>query len=178
MRSRAVGSGGSTCLPQIHSIFLENIAAALVLFDPSNRQDPLKGAQFWLEQLKGKGKLPPTVLVGARVDRGAPALSQQELDQFCQRYGIQGGYLSTSAMSGEGLDALLEKLKAQIPWDEMTATVTTVTFKRIKDYVLSLKEKTDRKGVLVSPKELRALLESRLPKSRRLRKSGRLPTPR
>ena len=145
---------------QIHSIFLENVAAALVLFDPSNRQDPLKGAQFWLEQLKGKGKLPPTVLVGARVDRGAPALSQQELDQFCQRYGIQGGYLSTSAMSGEGLDALLEKLKAQIPWEEMTATVTTVTFKRIKDYVLSLKEKTDRKGVLVSPEELRALLEA------------------
>ena len=89
---------------QIHSIFLENVAAALVLFDPSNRQDPLKGAQFWLEQLKGKGQLPPTVLVGARVDRGAPALSQQELDQFCQRYGIRGGYLSTSAMSGEGLD--------------------------------------------------------------------------
>ena len=60
-------------------------------------------------------------------------------------------------MSGEGLEALLEKLKAQIPWEEMTATVTTVTFKRIKDYVLSLKEKTDRKGVLVSPKELRAI---------------------
>ena len=144
---------------QVHSIFLENVAAALVVFDPSNRQDPLKGAQFWLEQLKDKGKLPPTVLVGARVDRGAPALSQADLDQFCQRYGITGGYLSTSAMSGEGLEALLEKLKAQIPWEEMTATVTTVTFKRIKDYVLALKENTDRKGVLVSPQELRAQLE-------------------
>ena len=42
----------------------------------------------------------------------------------------------------------------------MTATVTTVTFKRIKDYVLALKEKTDRKGVLVSPAELRAQLET------------------
>ncbi len=144
---------------QIHSIFLENVAAALVLFDPSNRQDPLKGVQFWLEQLKGKGQLPPAVLVGARVDRGAPALSQQELDQFCQRYGIRGGYISTSAKSSEGLDALLETLKAQIPWDEMTATVTTVTFKRIKDYVLALKEKPDRKGVLVSPAELRKQLQ-------------------
>ncbi len=144
---------------QVHSIFLENVAAALVLFDPTNRQEPLKGAQFWLEQLKGKGKLPPTVLVGARVDRGAPALSQDELNQFCQRYGIQGGYISTSALKGDGLDELLDRLKAQIPWDDMTATVTTVTFKRIKDYVLSLKEKTDRKGVLVSPSELRKLLE-------------------
>ncbi len=145
---------------QIHSIFLENVAAALVLFDPSNRQEPLKGVQFWLEQLKGKGQLPPAVLVGARVDRGAPALSQQELDQFCQRYGIRGGYISTSAFSGEGLEALLEQLKAQIPWEEMTATVTTVTFKRIKDYVLSLKEKPDREGVLVSPTALREQLQA------------------
>jgi small GTP-binding protein len=145
---------------QIHSIFLENVAAALVLFDPSNRQDPLKGAQFWLEQLKGKGHLPPAVLVGARVDRGAPALARQELEQFCQRYGIRGGYISTSAKSGEGLDTLLETLKAQIPWAEMTATVTTVTFKRIKDYVLALKEQPDRKGVLVSPLALRQQLQA------------------
>jgi small GTP-binding protein len=145
---------------QIHTIFLENVAAALVLFDPSNRQEPFKGLQFWLEQLKGKGQLPPAVLVGARVDRGAPSLSQQELDQFCQRYGICGGYISASAKSGEGLEALLETLKAQIPWDEMTATVTTFTFKRIKDYVLSLKEKTDREGVLVGPHALREQLQA------------------
>ncbi len=145
---------------QIHSIFLENIAAALVLFDPTNRQELLKGVQFWLEQLKGKGQLPPAVLVGARVDCGAPALSQQELDQFCQRHGIRGGYLSTSALKGEGLDTLLETLKSLIPWDEMTATVTTVTFKRIKDYVLTLKEKPDCKGVLVSPLALREQLQA------------------
>lgn len=145
---------------QIHSIFLENVTAALVLFDPSNRQEPLKGAQFWLEQLKGKGQLPPTVLVGARVDRGALAIAQEELDQFCQRYGIRGGYISTSALKGEGLDTLLETLKAQIPWDEMTTTVTTVTFKRIKDYVLALKENPDRKGVLVSPHALREQLQA------------------
>ena len=145
---------------QIHSIFLENVAAALVLFDPSNRQEPLKGVHFWLEQLKGKGQLPPAVLVGARVDRGAPVVSQQELEQFCQRYGIRGGYISTSAFSGEGLDTLLETLKGQIPWDEMTATVTTVTFKRIKDYVLALKENPDRKGVLASPLLLREQLQA------------------
>jgi small GTP-binding protein len=151
---------GQTIYRQIHSIFLENVNAALVLFDPSNRQEPLKGVQFWLEQLKDKGQLPPTVLVGARVDRGAPTLSQEELDQFCQRYGVRGRYISTSAVTGEGLDDLLERLKEQIPWDEMTTTVTTVTFKRIKDYVLALKEQPDRKGVLVSPAELREQLQA------------------
>ena len=82
---------------QIHSIFLENVAAALVLFDPSNRQEPLKGVQFWLEQLKGKGSCRPPCWSARECDRGAPALAQQELEQFCQRYGIRGGYISTSA---------------------------------------------------------------------------------
>lgn len=144
----------------IHSIFLDNVDASLVLFDPSNRQDPLKGAQFWLEQLKGKNRLPPSVLVGARVDVSSPALSQQEYDQFCQRYGISGGYVSTSAKRGDGLDTLLNRLRAQIPWDKMTTTVTTVTFKRIKDFVLALKEKPDRKGVLVQPAELCSQLQA------------------
>ncbi|MET0646792.1 MAG: TIR domain-containing protein [Pyrinomonadaceae bacterium] len=151
---------GQQAYRQIHSIFLDNVAAALVLFDPSNRQEPLKGVQFWLEQLRGKGEMPPVVLVGARVDVSPPALSQEEFEQFCQRYGIRGGYIGTSAKQGEGLVALLERLKAQIPWDEMTATVTTVTFKRIKDYVLALKEKPDREGVLVSPGVLREQLEA------------------
>lgn len=151
---------GQHAYRQIHSIFLENVAAALVLFDPSNRQEPLKGVQFWLEQLKGKGEMPPVVLVGARVDVSPPALTQQEFEQFCQRYGVRGGYISTSAKRGEGLEDLLERLKEQIPWDEMTATVTTVTFKRIKDYVLSLKEKPDRRGVLVSPAALREQLQA------------------
>lgn len=144
----------------IHSIFLDNVDASLVLFDPTNRQDPLKGAQFWIEQLKGKEQLPPTILVGARMDRGGTTVSQDYLEQFCQQYSITGGYIGTSAKSGEGLDPLIEQLKSQIPWDEMTTTVTTVTFKRIKDYVLALKEKTDRKGVLVQPKELRQQLQA------------------
>lgn len=144
----------------IHSIFLDKVDASLVLFDPTNRQEPLKGAQFWLEQLKGKDKLPPTILVGARSDRGASTLSQQDLDQFCQHHGIIGGFISTSAKEGYGIDQLMELLKAQIPWEEMTTTVTTRTFKRVKDFVLSLKEQPDRENVLVNPAELRTQLEA------------------
>ena len=144
----------------IHAIFLDDVDASLVLFDPTNRQDPLKGAEFWLEHLACKKQLPPSVLVGARLDRGAAVLSQEDLAQFCQQRGISGGYLGTSAKEGLGLDALLETLKKQIPWDQMTTTVTTRTFKKVKDYVLSLKEKPDRKGMLVSPAALRCQLQT------------------
>lgn len=151
---------GQHVFRSVHSIFLDNVDASLILFDASNRQDPLKGVEFWLNQLAGKKKLPPSILVGARSDVSPTNLSQVELDQFCQKYGIRGGYINTSAKSGEGIPELLERIKAQIPWEEMTATVTTVTFKRIKDYVLSLKEKTDRKGVLVNPAQLREQLQA------------------
>lgn len=144
----------------VHAIFLDDVDLSLVLFDPTNRSEPLKGAEFWLEQLAGKKQLPPSVLVGARTDRGTAVLSQEELKQFCQRRGISGGYVGTSAATGEGLGELLEIIKAQIPWEQMTTTVTTVTFKRIKEYVLELKEKPDRKGVLVRPEELRIQLEA------------------
>ena len=49
-------------------------------------------------------------------------------------------------------------VKRQIPWGEKTTTVTTVTFKRIKEFVLELKEQVDRQNVLVSPDELRGFL--------------------
>lgn len=145
---------------QIHSIFLDDVDASLVLFDPTNRQDPLKGTEFWLEQLKGNKQLPPSVLVGARMDRGGATVSDDYLEQFCQRHGISGGYIGTSAKEGVGLDQLMQILKDQIPWDTMTTTVTTVTFKRIKDYVLELKEAPDRQHVLVRPAELREQLQA------------------
>lgn len=138
----------------IHTIFLDNVDFSLILFDPTNRQETLKGVEFWLRQLKGKCALPPSVLVGARVDRGTPVLASQELAQFCQRHDIKGGYIGTSARTGEGIPDLLALLQAHIPWDTITTTITTITFKRIKDYVLALKEQPDRKGVLVSPDEL------------------------
>jgi small GTP-binding protein len=148
----------------IHSIFLDNVDTSIILFDPTNRQDPLKGAQFWLEQLRGNHQLPPSVLVGARVDRGAPVLSQEELNQFCQKYGVSGGYIGTSAKTGEGIDGLIEIVREQIPWEKKITTITTTTFKKIKEFILSLKEKPDRKGVLVKPAELRTMLEATDPK--------------
>lgn len=145
----------------VHSLYLDEVNLAMVLFDPTNRQEPLSGVDYWLNQLKRKDKnLCNTILVGARTDRGTSTLTEAELQAFCQRNGICGGYIPTSAVNGDGLPKLMEILKSQIPWEEMTATVTTLTFKRIKEFILALKEKPKRKNVLVSPQELREELEA------------------
>ncbi|GIM92218.1 TIR domain-containing protein [Paractinoplanes toevensis] len=133
----------------IHVIFLEHVDLAILLFDPTNRHETLKGVDFWLEQLAGRGELPPTVLVGGRQDRGTSVLAQADLAELCRQRGIAGGYIATSAKTGEGVDELLGVLRDLIPWDRAAATVTTVTFKRIKDYVLALKERATTGPVLV-----------------------------
>ncbi len=153
----------------IHALFLDDADLALLLFDPTVHGDPLQGVEFWLKQLNVARRSPnttpespascPAVLVGARSDRGTGTLTAPELEAFCRQRGVSG-YLRTSAQSGEGLAELIGRLKGLIDWDAMPATVTTDTFKRIKDYALTLKEETGRDGVIVTPDELRQRLQA------------------
>ncbi|HEX8089624.1 MAG TPA: hypothetical protein VF762_12255, partial [Blastocatellia bacterium] len=149
-----------------HALFLDDADLALVVFDPTDSRDPLHGVEFWLKQLKSGRKESgdaqdccSTILVGARADRGETRLTPEELDAFCRQRRIGGGYLATSAKESIGLDELLRRMKDQILWEQKTTTVTTVTFKRIKDYVLGLKESPEQEQVIVSPQDLRARLE-------------------
>ncbi len=151
-----------------HALFLDDADLALVLFDPTDSRDPLHGVEFWLKHLaacrsadRPDGKGCPVILVAARSDRGSATLTQEELEAYCRRHGISG-YVQTSALKGEGLEELIARLKAAIPWDEKPQTVTTVTFKRVKDYVLGLKEgrEGEEQAVIVRPEELRGRLEA------------------
>lgn len=144
----------------VHSLFLDTVDLALLLFDPTNRHEPLAGVDYWLRHLQAASSQPPRIiLVGARTDRGSPTLTPAELITFCERHGIAGGYLGTSAKEGDGLDDLMARIKGLIPWEAMSATVTTATFKHVRDHVLALKEHSDSGGVLVSTARLRQNLE-------------------
>lgn len=133
----------------IHGLFLDDADLALVLFNSADQLDPLRGVDFWLKSLAHRpGRPCRTILVGARCDRGDPALTQQEISAFCKSRGVSGGYVLTSAKENSGMLELTERMKAQVLWDEMTATTTTKTFKRIKEYVLALKEDSAGHGIL------------------------------
>ncbi len=143
----------------VHALFVDNADLALVLFDASDLRDPLHGVGFWLEQLRtGQGAC-PIILVAAQTDRGVCSLTPEELTAFCEKNGIVGP-ITTSALTGLGLAELVERMKSLIPWEDKPATVTTATFKRIKDYVLGLKEDESAGQAIVTPQDLRARLEA------------------
>jgi small GTP-binding protein len=144
----------------IHALFLDDADLALLLFDPTRHGDPLSGVEFWLKQLKAgrpEAAGTPTVLVAGRSDRGTPRLTQEELEAFCEQCGITA-YLPTSAKTGEGIEALTQEMQHLIPWDAKPATVTTETFKRVKDFVLDLKENSRRRRVVLTSEDLRRRL--------------------
>lgn len=148
----------------VHALFVDNADLALVLFDASDLRDPLHGVDFWLKQLQAEHLHCPIILVAAQTDRGTCSLTPEELRAFCQRKGIAGP-ITTSAASGVGIEELIERMKALIPWDDKPATVTTTTFKRIKDYVLGLKEEKlngdkSNRQTIVTPEELRARMQA------------------
>jgi small GTP-binding protein len=143
----------------VHALFVDNADLALVLFDASDLRDPLHGVGFWLKQLQTEQSTCPIILVAAQTDRGSSTLTQEELTAFCQRHGIVGP-IATSAATGAGLAELVERMKFLIPWEDKAATVTTTTFKRIKDYVLGLKGAESDIQTIVTPEELRGRLEA------------------
>lgn len=149
----------------IHALFVDDADVALVVFDPTHAEDPMKGVEFWLKQLRvgGTGNNPIAILIAARTDRGTGRLTTEDLDAFCRARGLKG-YIGTSALRGYGIENVIDQLKESIIWDEKTATVTTTTFKRIKDHVLRLKEDRRSKKVILTPAELRKRLEKANPK--------------
>ena len=150
----------------VHALFLDEVDLGLLVFDPSQREQSLAGVEYWLNQLqhadesRSKGRPERrTVLVGARIDRGSSTLTDDELNAFCRQHGIPGEYIATSAKQGTGIDELKARIRQLLTWQDFSTTVTTKTFKRVKDYVLRLKESGQEKRVLVTPAELRGLLQ-------------------
>jgi len=143
----------------VHALFVDDADLALVLFDASDLRDPLRGVGFWLKQLQTGERRCPIILVPAQTDRGTCSLTPEELNDFCRTHGIAGPIV-TSASTGVGVPELIERMKSMIAWEDKPATVTTTTFKRIKDYILGLKEAESDGPTIVTRGELRDRLEA------------------
>ncbi|MDQ4142779.1 MAG: GTP-binding protein, partial [Actinomycetota bacterium] len=135
----------------IHSLSVEDADLALVLFDPTDPSDPLAQSEYWLKTFTRRLRAEtPMILVGARMDRGALTVTEKEVASHCQRWGVAGGYVATSALDGTGVAELLDRMRRTVRWDHIVATSTTSVFHAIKQHVLSLKESADYSQLLVS----------------------------
>jgi small GTP-binding protein len=129
----------------VHSLFLDGLDCALLLFDASNQEDPLRGVEFWVRKVRRTdGSMTPAVLVGARADRGTPNLTYGELQRFCTEHGISHGYVSTSAKTREGIEDLKRLTASALAASEPRVTVTSQHFLEVKIAVLRIKEAVER----------------------------------
>src|SRR5215471_3825843 len=114
----------------IHALFLDDADLALVLFDPTHGDDPLRGVDYWLRQFGAPGRQSSpggskrgVILVAARADRGTARLTDDEIGRFCAERGIQS-YVTTSALAGDGLADLVAIMRGSVDWDSRPPTVT------------------------------------------------------
>jgi TIR domain len=71
-----------------------------------------------------------------------------------QNNNISGGFVETSAATGVGVDILMGRIRKAIDWDSIRPTITTATFKKVKDFVLRSKADAELSEALVRQDEL------------------------
>ncbi|HLI88570.1 MAG TPA: TIR domain-containing protein [Ktedonobacteraceae bacterium] len=137
---------GQTGYRLIHQLHLNEVAVALIVFSDKEGGDPLAGVTHWarslraIQSVQGNAALPiKKLLVEARIDRGHVRISRQQIDEAMQKLGFDG-YYQTSAIENRGIAELAEAIRQAIDWDLLPKATSTELFRRIKDFLVRLKE--------------------------------------
>lgn len=139
----------------VHALLLDDVDVALLVFDPGNTTEPLKSVAYWLRQLdRHTTGDAGSLLVGAKMDRAGLTVSRTKLESFCSDNNISGGFVETSAATGDGVDVLMDRIRNTIDWNSIRPTITTATFKRVKDFVLRTKAEATLSEAVVRQDEL------------------------
>ena len=125
----------------IHRLHLHDVAVAVVVFDARSETYPFAGVDYWARAVDQATSGFPTIklLVAARSDRGAPAVSKKRIREVVKRLGF-AGYIETSAKLGDGIDELSKAIQDAIQWDELPFVTTPQVFARIKRFLIEQKE--------------------------------------
>src|SRR5262249_40443292 len=90
------------------------------------------------------GKQFAKLLVAGKYDVCPPIMTKESLEAFRDAHGF-AAYIPTSAETKIGCDQLHKAIVKHIPWKALPATVSTPTFRRLKQAILTLKDRlTDR----------------------------------
>lgn len=130
----------------IHQLHLNELAAALILFDGRSETDPFSGVRHWdralsqAQRVQGESALPmKKFLVAARADRGGIGVTRTRVEALKHEMGIED-YFETSAKEGWNIPELSEAIRKSIKWECLPKVTSTELFQRIKDFFIKEKE--------------------------------------
>jgi hypothetical protein len=148
----------------VHQLHLNDVAVALLVFDPRSETDPFAGVDHWVralnmaQRVQGDAAIPmKRFLVAARIDRSGKSVSRERIEALLQAWGIDG-YFETSAKEGLNIADLAEAIKKGIDWGALPKVTSTELFQRIKAFLVT--EKEARRLLSTSQDLYRALLRA------------------
>ena len=141
------GNPGYRVVNQLH---LNQAAVAAVVFDAHSDREPFAGVAYWAKALDRGAtsrQFPVTkFLVAARIDRGRPAASKEQIKSVCERFGF-AGYFETSAAEPLGIDDLRESIVNAVPWGRIPTLTAPRVFRQVRRQV---QEYCEKETILVS----------------------------
>ncbi|HXH93184.1 MAG TPA: TIR domain-containing protein [Thermoanaerobaculia bacterium] len=143
----------------VHQLFMDDTAAAVLVFNPQN-ENPFEGLGQWDHDLQKAARRPFAKLLAAgRVDRGGLVGSANNMKKFMAEHGFLQPLHLTSAKTGEGCDSLRKAIVKAIDWTSIPETTSPALYHRIKLETLSLR---DQGLVLIRLSELKQRMEMTL----------------
>jgi GTPase SAR1 family protein len=130
----------------VHQLHLNEVAAALVVFDSRSETDPFSGVKHWVRalnqarRLEGTAAVPMRVyLVAARADRGGVAVTIERVQAMVDDLGLDG-FFETSAKEGWQVSQLAQAIRDGIAWESLPMVSSSELFDSIKQFLLEEKE--------------------------------------
>ncbi|MGA8220344.1 MAG: TIR domain-containing protein [Candidatus Acidiferrales bacterium] len=140
----------------VHQIFMEETAAAVLVFNPQD-ENPFDGLGRWDRDLQKSARKPFAKLLAAgRIDRGGLLVSASSIEKFMAEREFLPPLHITSAKTGEGCDRLQEAIVGAIKWESVPETTSPLLYQRMKQEILSLR---DSGLVLIRMAELKQRME-------------------
>ncbi|MBK9383872.1 MAG: hypothetical protein IPN34_03465 [Planctomycetes bacterium] len=101
----------------LHQLHLDDVAAAIVLFDPRSEQDPFGAVAYWARALDAGAREQPVakLLVASRIDRAGPPIAREKIQDVLKRFGFLA-YYETSSRTGVGVPELRRALLKAVAW--------------------------------------------------------------
>jgi WD40 repeat protein len=125
----------------VHQLYMDDSAAAILVFNPQN-ENPFEGLAQWDRDLQKAARRPfAKLLTAGRVDRGGLVVSIENMKNFMDERGFLEPLHLTSAKTEEGCNDLREAIVNAIDWKSIPETTSPALYQRLKQEILNLRDK-------------------------------------